>query len=131
MANFKRQLDDKYVDETFDEYYDRLYGKGTKERKAKPTFGDDTGKGFGGAGKKSDRDKPVSQRELSLEQRAEAADAPVRRAEERIRREIAEEAEAKKQGKRIPKYYKAGGSVSASKRADGCARRGKTRGRMV
>jgi hypothetical protein len=131
VANLKRQLDDKYVDETFDEYYDRLYGKDTKERKTKPTFGDDTGKGFGGAGKKSDRDKPVSQRELSFEQRAEAAEAPVRRAEERIRREIAEEAEAKKQGKRIPKYYKAGGSVSASKRADGCARRGKTRGRMV
>jgi hypothetical protein len=44
VANLKRQLDDKYVDETFDEYYDRLYGKGTKERKTKPTFGDDTGK---------------------------------------------------------------------------------------
>jgi hypothetical protein len=128
VANFKRQLDDKYVDETFDEYYDRLYGKGTQERKTKPTFGDDTGKGFGGAGKKSDRNKPVSQRELSLDQRAEAAEAPVRRAEERIRREIAEEEEAKKQGKPKRKVYKAGGYVKA---ADGCAKKGKTKGRMV
>lgn len=29
------------------------------------------------------------------------------------------------------KAYKKGGSVSASKRADGCAQRGKTRGKMI
>ena len=29
------------------------------------------------------------------------------------------------------KPYKKGGSVSASKRADGCAQRGKTRGKMI
>jgi hypothetical protein len=126
MAKFKRQLDDMYVEESFDEYYDRIYGKGTKERKAKPTFGDDTGRGFGGAGTKYDRNTGPS-----IFKDAEAAIAPVRRAEERIRREIAEEEEAKKQGKPKRKVYKAGGSVSVSKRADGCAKRGKTRGRMV
>jgi hypothetical protein len=47
-------------------------------------------------------------------------------------KEREEELEAKRQGKRIPKYYKSGGKVSsASKRADGCAIRGKTKGRMV
>jgi hypothetical protein len=33
--------------------------------------------------------------------------------------------------KRQPQGMKKGGSVSASKRADGCAQRGKTKGRMV
>ena len=33
--------------------------------------------------------------------------------------------------KATPVNYKKGGSVSASKRADGCATKGKTRGRMV
>lgn len=42
-----------------------------------------------------------------------------------------DEAEGKKRGGKV-KAYKAGGKVaSASKRADGCAQRGKTRGRMV
>lgn len=31
----------------------------------------------------------------------------------------------------VEEEYKRGGSVSASKRADGCAKRGKTRGKMV
>jgi hypothetical protein len=53
----------------------------------------------------------VSQRELSLDQRAEAAEAPVRRAEERIRREIAEEEAARKAGKPIKKIYQKGGTV--------------------
>jgi hypothetical protein len=123
MAKFKRQLDDMYVEESFDEYYDRIYGKGTKERKAKPTFGDDTGRGFGGAGTKYDRNTGPS-----IFKDAEAAIAPVRRAEERIRREIAEEEEAKKQGKPKRKVYKVGGYVKA---ADGCAKKGKTKGRMV
>jgi hypothetical protein len=34
-------------------------------------------------------------------------------------------------GIKLTKRFKKGGSVSASKRADGCARKGKTRGRMV
>jgi hypothetical protein len=123
MATFKRQLEDMYIDESFDEYYDRKYGKDTKERKSKPTFGDDTGKGFGGAGTKYDRNTGPS-----IFKDAEAAIAPVRRAEERIRREIAEEEEAKKQGKPKRKVYKAGGYVKA---ADGCAKKGKTKGRMV
>ena len=37
---------------------------------------------------------------------------------------------AMKKGGMVKKYAK-GGSVSASKRADGCAQRGKTRGKMV
>ena len=38
----------------------------------------------------------------------------------------------KKEQEPKPKAYKAGGSVSsASSRADGCAQRGKTRGKMV
>jgi hypothetical protein len=81
----------------------------------------------GGLGLKSDIGKPVSKRKLTPQQLIEAAEAPVRRAEEKIRREIAEEEEAKRQGKPKRKVYKAGGSVSASKRADGCAIRGKTR----
>jgi hypothetical protein len=36
-----------------------------------------------------------------------------------------------KRKKREAKGMKAGGSVSASKRADGCAVKGKTKGRMV
>jgi hypothetical protein len=34
-------------------------------------------------------------------------------------------------GLRVTKQFKKGGAVSASKRADGCAVRGKTKGRMV
>lgn len=39
--------------------------------------------------------------------------------------------EGKMGGKALKKNYKSGGTVSASKRADGCAVRGKTKGRMV
>ena len=45
-----------------------------------------------------------------------------------------EDINVQKQEAKVPalKGYKAGGSVSsASKRADGCAQRGKTRGRMM
>ena len=34
-------------------------------------------------------------------------------------------------GFKLTKRFKKGGMVSASKRADGCARKGKTKGRMV
>ena len=129
MAKFKPAFQDKYTDESFDEYYDRIYKNDPEKRKRAPKFGDDSGKGMeGGLGLKSDIGKPVSQRKLTPRQLMEAAEAPVRRAEERIRREIAEEEEAKKQGKPKRKVYKAGGYVKA---ADGCAKKGKTRGRMV
>ena len=202
MAKFKSQLEDMYLDESFDEYYDRKYGKDTKERKSKPTFGDDTGKGMGGSGvyKRGKKGVPfafgMTTESYTSPGRAEAADAPVRRAEERIRREIAEEEAARKAGKPIKKIYQKGGTVedkrsertkrieetkieddfmgikklmkagalkasqlgdkvgftqeeeykdkkpvkkksggmiksSASKRADGCVKKGKTRGRMV
>jgi hypothetical protein len=36
-----------------------------------------------------------------------------------------------RKSKRQPQGMKKGGSVSASKRADGCAKKGKTKGRMV
>jgi hypothetical protein len=39
--------------------------------------------------------------------------------------------EDKEKKKKAASGMKKGGSVSASKRADGCARKGKTRGRMV
>ena len=128
MAKFRRKLDDMYVDESFDEYYDRIYKNDPEMRSRAPVFGDDTGKGFGGAGTRYDRSKNPGP--LTPE-RVEAADAPVRRAEERLRKEAEEELKAKREGRRIPKYYKKGGMVSASKRADGIAIRGKTRGRIV
>lgn len=128
MAKFQRKLDDMYVDESFDEYYDRIYKNDPEMRSRAPVFGDDTGKGFGGAGTRYDRSKNPGP--LTPE-RVEAADAPVRRAEERLRKEAEEELKAKREGRRIPKYYKKGGMVSASKRADGIAIRGKTRGRIV
>ena len=128
MAKFQRTLDDMYVDESFDEYYDRIYKNDPEMRSRAPVFGDDTGKGFGGAGTRYDRSKNPGP--LTPE-RVEAADAPVRRAEERLRKEAEEELKAKREGRRIPKYYKKGGMVSASKRADGIAIRGKTRGRIV
>jgi hypothetical protein len=117
MAKFKSQLEDMYLDESFDEYYDRKYGKDTKERKSKPTFGDDTGKGMGGSGvyKRGKKGVPfafgMTTESYTSPGRAEAADAPVRRAEERIRREIAEEEAAKKAGKPIKKFYQKGGTV--------------------
>jgi hypothetical protein len=128
VAKFKRKLDDMYVDESFDEYYDRIYKNDPEMRSRAPVFGDDTGKGMGGAGTRYDRSKNPGP--LTPE-RVEAADAPVRRAEERLRKEAEAELKAKREGKRIPKYYKKGGMVSASKRADGIAIRGKTKGRMV
>jgi hypothetical protein len=197
VATFKPAFQDKYTDESFDEYYDRVYKNDPEKRKRAPKFGDDSGKGMeGGLGLKSDIGKPVSKRKLTPQQLIEAADAPVRRAEERIRREIAEEEAAKKAGKPIKKIYQKGGTVedkrsertkrieeakieddfmgvkkmlkagalkasqlgdkvgftqeeeykdkkpvkkksggmiksSASKRADGCVKKGKTRGRMV
>jgi hypothetical protein len=202
VAKFKSQLEDMYLDESFDEYYDRKYGKDTKERKSKPTFGDDTGKGMGGSGvyKRGKKGVPfafgMTTESYISPGRIEAAEAPVRRAEERIRREIAEEEAARKAGKPIKKIYQKGGTVedkrsertkrieetkieddfmgikkmlkagalkasqlgdkvgftqeeeykdkkpvkkksggmiksSASKRADGCVKKGKTRGRMV
>ena len=36
-----------------------------------------------------------------------------------------------RKGKKVVKTAKAGGIISASKRGDGCAQRGKTKGRMV
>jgi hypothetical protein len=117
MAKFKSQLEDMYLDESLDEYYDRKYGKGTKERKSKPTFGDDTGKGMGGSGiyKRGKKGVPfafgMTTESYTSPGRAEAADAPVRRAEERIRREIAEEEAARKAGKPIKKIYQKGGTV--------------------
>ena len=44
---------------------------------------------------------------------------------------IQEMRDAKDRKKISDMGYKKGGSVSASKRADGCAQRGKTRGKMV
>ncbi len=128
MAKFQRKLDDMYVDESFDEYYDRIYKNDPEMRSRAPVFGDDTGKGFGGAGTRYDRNTSPS---ILTPERVEAAEAPVRRAEERLRKEAEEELKAKREGRRIPKYYKKGGMVSASKRADGIAIRGKTRGRIV
>ena len=49
---------------------------------------------------------------------------------QKMKRAVTGEEEGKKKGGKIS--YKSGGSVSsASKRADGCAMRGKTKGRMV
>lgn len=46
--------------------------------------------------------------------------------------EMVDEAKDAKSRKKISDMgYKKGGSVSASKRADGCAQRGKTRGKMM
>lgn len=39
--------------------------------------------------------------------------------------------EGKMGGKALKKNYKSGGKVTASSRADGCAMRGKTKGRMI
>ena len=60
---------------------------------------------------------------------------PVDVIDEELGGETVAEARARRQGMPVSKSskYKSGGSVksSASKRADGCAQRGKTRGRMV
>jgi hypothetical protein len=48
---------------------------------------------------------------------------------QRVMRKVDEDIEAEKYAK--PDKYKQGGSVSASRRADGCAQRGKTRGKVV
>jgi len=53
--------------------------------------------------------------------------------EEPVKPEAPKEEVKKEEPKKDEKKYRAGGSVksSASKRADGCAQRGKTKGRMV
>jgi hypothetical protein len=60
---------------------------------------------------------------------------PVDVIDEELGGETVAEARARRQGMPVSKSskYKSGGSVksSASKRADGCAQRGKTRGKMV
>jgi hypothetical protein len=49
-----------------------------------------------------------------------------------VANEISNDQEDKEDEKQKPKYMKKGGTVSsASSRADGCAERGKTRGRFV
>ena len=125
----KGQFADKYVDESYDDYYDRKYKDDPETRSRAPYFGDDSGIGVGEAGTRYDTDRSHGRLTPEL---VEAAEAPVRRRQEKLMKEREEELEAKRQGKRIPKYYKSGGTVSsASKRADGCAIRGKTRGRIV
>ena len=65
---------------------------------------------------------------------AEMEDAKRSPAEREARQMLKEQAEAKaaegEYNKAMPKPYAKGGSVSASKRADGIAERGKTRGKM-
>jgi hypothetical protein len=125
----KGKFADKYVDESYDDYYDRKYKDDPETRSRAPYFGDDSGIGVGEAGTRYDTDRSPGRLTPEL---VEAAEAPLRRVEKRIQQEVDEELKAKKQGKKVPKYYKSGGAISsASKRADGCAIRGKTKGRMV
>ena len=184
----------KFADETYDEFYERLHYANPKAKGA-PRKSDSPESGIGiGSGSRYDTD--TSNALGTYEDRVQAVEAPLRRRELQMYMERKEEAEAKKQGKRIPKYYKEGGKVedkksertkrlentkieddfmgikkiikagflkasqlgdklghtqdeeykddkpikkkaggmiksSASKRADGCVKKGKTRGRMV
>lgn len=184
----------KFADETYDEFYERLHYANPKAKGA-PRKSDSPESGIGvGSGSRYDTD--TSNTLENLKDQIQAAEAPLRRKELQMYMERKEEAEAREQGKRIPKYYKEGGKVedkksertkriedtkieddfmgikkmlkagflkasqlgdkvghtqdeeykdgkpvkkkaggviksSASKRADGCAKKGKTKGRMV
>lgn len=109
------------------------------------------GKGFGGMGggggggryKTTARPDPVAKEMEQLQKAgvatigtagvglgaASAMDSPNRRAAAERKEKAEREAEAEL--KRESRGMKKGGVVSASKRADGCAQRGKTRGKMV
>lgn len=66
--------------------------------------------------------------QVSKTERRSKRDEDVKRLKEKFK---TEEESGGSNTKATPVNYKKGGSVSASKRADGCAMRGKTKGRMV
>ena len=55
----------------------------------------------------------------------------LREMEPEVRQAMREAAAEERREAKESRKYKSGGKVSASKRADGCAQRGKTRGKMV
>lgn len=103
----------------------KIFGKRSQLGPFDDGYGTSLSKGAAAAGSKAAKENVAEQLKINpyktVGETSKSADAARRKAQR----------EAASEERREARGMKKGGVVSASKRADGCAQRGKTRGKMV